>query len=130
MDRNKIHKLTAEALDLLREMVAIPSPSFSEDAVCTHICNWLADKGIIYKRAGNNIIAALSWQKAQDEHLKDKHPEEHSHKPTLMLCAHIDTVAPCEGYTFDPYRPEDCPGNMVQGLGISLSTIYGIFTWQ
>ena len=117
MDRNKIHKLTAEAIDLLREMVAIPSPSFSEDAVCTHICNWLTDKGIIYKRAGNNIIAALSWQKTQDEHLKDKHSEGHSHKPTLMLCAHIDTVAPCEGYTFDPYRPEDCPGNMVQGLG-------------
>ncbi|MBE6217591.1 MAG: M20/M25/M40 family metallo-hydrolase [Bacteroidales bacterium] len=23
-----------------------------------------------------------------------------------MLCAHIDTVAPCEGYVFDPYMPD------------------------
>ncbi|MBO5942254.1 MAG: M20/M25/M40 family metallo-hydrolase [Bacteroidales bacterium] len=34
-----------------------------------------------------------------------------------MLCAHIDTVDPCEGYTFDPYKPENCPTDMIQGLG-------------
>ena len=34
-------KLASEAVDLLKEMIAIPSPSFSEDAVCTHICRWM-----------------------------------------------------------------------------------------
>ena len=92
MDRNDIQTLTAEAAGLLKEMIAIPSPSFSEDEVCSHISNWLTDKGIVHERVGNNIIA---------EHICN--PDE----PTLMLCAHIDTVAPCEGYSFDPYAP-DC----------------------
>jgi len=127
-----IHTLTAEAVGLLKEMVAIPSPSFSEDAVCTHICNWLTDKGIVYNRVGNNIIAGMSWQKASDKHPSDKYMEGHSQNPTLMLCAHIDTVAPCEGYTFDPYTPDytvaaeavarnnaitTAPADIVAGLG-------------
>lgn len=97
-----INKLTSEAVALLKEMVAIPSPSFSEDEVCTYISSWLEDKGVVHSRIGNNIIA---------EHIADPS------LPTLMLCAHIDTVSPCEGYTFDPYRPENCPADMVQGLG-------------
>ena len=124
MDRNRIHKLTAEAVELLKEMVAIPSPSFSENAVCTHICNWLADKGIAHKRVGNNIIAGSSWQNAPEEQFKDKCTEEHHHKPTLMLSAHIDTVSPSEDYSFDPYEPDYVKAaevigseNIVAGLG-------------
>lgn len=94
--------LTTEAVQLLKEMIAIPSTSFNEDAVCSHICGWMTERGIAYERIGNNIIA---------EHICD--PAE----PTLMLCAHIDTVEPCEGYTFNPYKPENCPADMVQGLG-------------
>ena len=101
-DSKNIEKLTAEAVELLREMVAIPSPSFHEDAVCSHISNWLTAKGVEHERVGNNIVA---------EHIVDPS------KPTLMLCAHIDTVDPCEGYTFDPYKPENCPTDMIQGLG-------------
>ena len=70
--------------------------------MCSHISDWLASKGVEHERIGNNIIA---------EHVVDPT------KPTLMLCAHIDTVSPCEGYTFDPYRPENCPESMIQGLG-------------
>lgn len=101
-DSKNIEKLTAEAVELLKEMIAIPSPSFHEDEVCNHISEWLTSKGIEHERVGNNIIA---------EHITDPS------KPTLMLCAHIDTVEPCEGYTFDPYKPENCPSDMVQGLG-------------
>lgn len=97
-----INRLTSEAVDLLREMVAIPSPSFSEDEVCSYISGWLDHKGVVHSRVGNNIIAG---------HVADPS------LPTLMLCAHIDTVSPCEGYTFDPYRPENCPADLVQGLG-------------
>ena len=100
--KNYIKKLTAEAVELLKEMRAIPSPSFNEDAVCSHICNWMTSKGIEHERLGNNIIA---------EHICN--PEY----PTLMLCAHIDTVDPCDGYSFDPYHPKDTPEGVVQGLG-------------
>ena len=86
-----IDRLTADAIDLLKEMIAIPSPSFEEEEVCNHICSWLEAKGIGHQRKGNNIIA---------EHITD------TSRPTLMLCAHIDTVSPSPEYGFDPYTPD------------------------
>ena len=86
-----IDRLTADAIDLLKEMIAIPSPSFEEETVCSHLCSWLEVKGIVHQRKGNNIIA---------EHITDPS------RPTLMLCAHIDTVSPSPEYGFDPYTPD------------------------
>jgi acetylornithine deacetylase len=118
MDREQhIQMLTSEAVDLLKEMVAIPSPSFSESAVCDHISGWMDERGISHERIGNNIVA---------EHITDPSG------PTLMLCAHMDTVSPAEGYDFDPYDPhydvaadvisamtgmEVGPDDIVAGLG-------------
>ena len=99
MDLNRI---TEDAVSLLKEMIAIPSPSFEENEVCSHICSWLNTKEINHQRIGNNIIA---------EHITE------TDKPVLMLCAHIDTVSPSPEYSFDPYKPENCPEDMVQGLG-------------
>ena len=96
---NRIEILTAEAVQLLKEMVAIPSPSFSEDEVCTHICEWMSERGLVHKRVGNNIIARLSDQQGVN-------PEIFEGKPTLMLCAHIDTVSPSNEYSFDPFNPD------------------------
>lgn len=90
-EKEHIQILTVESVALLKEMVAIASPSFSEGEVCSHICRWMDSKEMQYEQIGNNIIA---------EHIVD------SGRPTLMLCAHIDTVAPCEGYDFNPYRPD------------------------
>ena len=112
-----INKLAAESVELLKEMIAIPSPSFEEEYVCGHLCAWLEARGIAHERIGNNIIA---------EHIV--HPEA----KTLMMCAHIDTVSPSPEYSFDPYRPdyqraaaaisESCgkecsPEDIVAGLG-------------
>ena len=116
-----INKLTADAVELLREMIAIPSPSFEEAAVCGHISKWMSSKGIEHKRIGNNIVA---------EHITD------SSRPILMLCAHIDTVSPSPEYSFDPYKPENCPEDMVQGLGsnddgasvVAMTAAYRYFT--
>ena len=56
MDKNGyIRTLTAEAVELLKEMVAIPSPSFSEDAVCEHISGWMNERCLEHERIGNNI---------------------------------------------------------------------------
>ncbi len=112
-----IHTLTSDAVGLLKEIIAIPSPSFEEDEVCSHISGWLSEHGIGHIRVGNNIIA---------EHISDPA------KPTLMLCAHMDTVSPSPEYSFDPYKPDyqtaaevigkasgkECtPEDIVAGLG-------------
>ena len=118
---NKTERLTVEAVELLKEMISIPSPSFEEDAVCGHVCKWLSDHGVEHRRVGNNIIA---------EHIADPT------RPTLMLCAHMDTVSPSPEYSFDPYKPENCPEDMVQGLGsnddggsvVSMIAAYRYFT--
>ena len=118
---NKTERLTVEAVELLKEMISIPSPSFEEDAVCGHVCKWLTDHGVEHRRVGNNIIA---------EHIADPT------RPTLMLCAHMDTVSPSPEYSFDPYKPENCPEDMVQGLGsnddggsvVSMIAAYRYFT--
>ena len=118
MDREQhIQMLTSEAVDLLKDIVAIPSPSFSESAVCDFISGWMDERGLKHERIGNNIVA---------EHIADPSG------PTLMLCAHMDTVSPAEGYDFDPYDPhydvaadvisamtgmEVGPDDIVAGLG-------------
>lgn len=84
--------LTNEAIALLKEMIAIPSPSFHEEEVSMHISSFLDRCGIVHKRLCNNIIAINKGYCGE--------------KRTLMLCAHMDTVEPCGGYDFDPYRPD------------------------
>ncbi len=116
-DKLNINRLTAEAVELLKGMIAIPSPSFSEEEVCTHICGWLTEKGVAHERVGRNIIA---------EHIVD------AAMPTLMMCAHIDTVNASPEYSFDPFLPdyeaaakaigaasgtEGCESEIVAGLG-------------
>ena len=89
--KDTIQILISESVELLKEMVAIPSVSFSEADVCTLISSWLTEKGVEHRRDGNNLIA---------EHISN--PDS----PTLMLCAHIDTVAASNEYSFDPHKPD------------------------
>ena len=97
--KQRIDILTAEAVDLLKGMIAIPSESFGEDKVCTFISEWLTARQISHKRVGNNLIARLSEQQGIE-------PNKFDGKPTLMLCAHIDTVSASNEYSFDPYCPD------------------------
>lgn len=84
-------QILKDSLHLLREIVAIPSVTFHEQQVCQHISNRLTEWGVAHHRVENNLLALA--------------PHYRPGRPTLMLCAHIDTVPPCEGYTFDPYTP-------------------------
>lgn len=93
----EIHKLTSEAVGLLKEIIAIPSPSFGEEEVCSYICRWLSDRGLIFERIGSNIILE-SWRQ---EDAPDVLPCS-----VIMLCAHIDTVTAGADYSFDPYKPD------------------------
>ncbi len=76
-----------ESIGLLKEMVGIPSPSFEEEGVCTHLYNWLYNKGLQPERIGNNLVCEL---------VSDPQGE------MLMLCAHMDTVSPASDYSFNP----------------------------
>ena len=83
-------------------MVRIPSTSFHEEAVSSHILSFLRERGIDASRKGLNILARnLRYDSA---------------KPTLMLCAHMDTVEPASDYTFDPFNPPYSE-DTVYGLG-------------
>lgn len=91
-----------ESIELLRKMVRIPSESFHEEEVATLIFGQLESWGLKPRRYGNNIVAVC----------RNFSPS----RPTLVLDAHIDTVGPSQGYTFDPYEPGDDP-QVVRGLG-------------
>lgn len=92
----------AGAIDLLREMVRIPSVSGCEAAVCALISRWLEGRGIQHSVLNGNIAA---WAAAPDPS-----------KRTLALVAHLDTVAHSEGWTRNPYDPGDDP-DVIFGLG-------------
>ncbi len=97
-----IETLLADSAGLLRQMVAVPSPSFKEEAVSALVASFLQSKDIEYTLLNNNIIA-FNWQFCPQ-------------KRTLMLCAHLDTVSPAADYEFDPYNPDN--KQVEQALGL------------
>jgi acetylornithine deacetylase len=90
-----------EAVELLREMISIPSHSRDEKAVADMIEKWLVAHGATPQRIGNNIILQ---------------GEREAGRPTILLNSHIDTVKPAAGYTIDPYTPT-LEGDTLYGLG-------------
>ena len=86
-------------IDLLQEMIAIPSFSREEGAVANLLERRLTASGLPVKRSGNNL-----WCSTLGE------------GPTLLLNAHIDTVRPAAGYQRDPFTPI-LEGDRLYGLG-------------
>ena len=108
-----IGQMTANAVDLLKRMIAIPSLSFLEEERSAFLFSELSQRAslhdataengkIVVERLYNNIIL-----------YKDNFC---SSKPVLMLNSHIDTVPAAAAYTFDPLAPFEKDG-AVYGLG-------------
>ena len=91
-----------DCLDLLRQLVRTPSPSFEEDAVVAWVDWWMNQNGIAHTLPQGNVVAC--------------HAQPDPAKKTLVMVAHLDTVAPAFGYTRDPYDPGTDP-DAVYGLG-------------
>lgn len=89
MDEIKV--LYTDAVDLLKQLIAIPSFSKEEDGTAPCIAQFLSKKRIPYKKIGNNI-----W--ASNLHFDSK-------KPTILLNSHHDTVKPNSGYQLNPFNP-------------------------
>lgn len=95
-------ELFYDAIDMLKEMIVIPSISREEKDVADRLMERLHSFGLTPQRHGNNL-----WCIA---------PDFDTEKPTLLLNSHIDTVRPTQGWTFDPFCPteeDDC----IYGLG-------------
>lgn len=113
--------LKEDALEMLKGMVRIPSVSCEERKVSDYLFAKFLDWGISAERSGCNIIC--------------RHKDFDSAKPTLMLCAHIDTVAPNKEYGFDPFCPDqDAFPQAVFGLGSnddggSVAAMTAAFRW-
>jgi acetylornithine deacetylase len=94
--------LYQQAVDLLQQLISIPSFSKEETLTADLIEKFLQDKGVTTNRKLNNIWA---WNKYFD-----------AAKPTILLNSHHDTVKPNSGYTRDPYDAKIEDGKLY-GLG-------------
>lgn len=91
-----------DAVDLLKQLIAIPSISKDENRLADFLEVMLKGKKQFPKRKGNNIwLLSPNW----DER-----------KPTILLNSHIDTVKPVAGWTKDPFSPVEETGKLY-GLG-------------
>lgn len=99
MDQELLYE---EAVQLLKQLIAIPSFSREEHETASLIESFLAAKAISVRRHLNNV-----W-------CLNKYFDEH--KPTVLLNSHHDTVKPNRCYTKDPFQPLEQDGKLY-GLG-------------
>ena len=94
--------LQADAIDLLKQLIATPSFSKEEDNSSALIKVFLENNGIKAEQHLYNIWA------------RNKYFD--TNKPTILLNSHHDTVKPNKGYTLDPFSPIEKDGKLF-GLG-------------
>ena len=93
---------TNDAVELLMELIAIPSVSRSENQAADKLSEYLDRWNLPHGREGNNL-----WVGCQDWD---------NNRKTVMLNAHIDTVKPTGSWQRDPFRPM-LDGDRIYGLG-------------
>jgi acetylornithine deacetylase len=99
---NDLHTLQNESIQLLKDLISIPSFSKEEDRTADAIEYFLKSKGAEVTRDKNNV-----W--AKNKHFNNR-------LPTILLNSHHDTVKPNKGYTLDPFSPVEADGKLF-GLG-------------
>ena len=93
---------TADAVMLLKELIAIPSVSRDETKAADRLSEYLTNWGLPHGREGNNLWGGC--------------PDWDNSRPTVMLNAHVDTVKPVVSWTRDPFTPTQ-EGDTLYGLG-------------
>ncbi len=92
---------TNEAVELLKQLISTPSVSREETDAANILADFIEKCGLPCERIGNNLL------------IREELDEE---KPTILLCAHIDTVKPVSTWTRDPFTPT-IEGDRLYGLG-------------
>jgi acetylornithine deacetylase/succinyl-diaminopimelate desuccinylase-like protein len=95
-------RLDEIAIELLQNLIAIPSFSREEDKTAEALQFFFEQQNISIERKGNNV-----WGK--NLHFDPS-------LPTILLNSHHDTVKPNPGYTRDPFTPSIEDGKLF-GLG-------------
>lgn len=98
----EIDNLYNDALQLLQQLISIPSFSKEEDKTADAIEHFLQSKNITTNRLLNNV-----W-------CTSKYFDES--KPTILLNSHHDTVKPNKQYKRDPFKA-DIEDGKLYGLG-------------
>ncbi len=97
-----ITQYTADAIALLKQLIAVPSVSRSEKDAADVMQRAMESYGFTPSREGNNLwVMSERWD---------------NNRPTLLLNAHIDTVKPVATWTRDPFTPT-IEGDRLYGLG-------------
>ena len=95
-------QLKEEAVELLIKLIKQPSLSGDEEGTANVLATYLKQNEIPFDRVKNNIIV--------------KNRTFQSHKKTVVLNSHHDTVKANESWTFDPFGAKQIDGKIV-GLG-------------
>ena len=98
-----VKQLSAEAVDLLKQLISIPSVSREEQQAANYLQTYLEEQGMEVSRKGNNV-----WCLS---------PAFDLNKPTWLLNSHIDTVKPVSGWHKDPFVPRLESNGKLYGLG-------------
>ena len=96
-------ELYYDAVDLLKKMIGIPSPSREERCVADMLEKQMDQWNLAPKRCGNNVWCVADGFDGQ--------------LPTLLLNSHIDTVRPADGWTFPPFEATTTDEERIYGLG-------------
>ena len=91
-----------QSIRLLTQLIATPSVSRQEKGAADLIEQYFKESGFAPQRIGHNVVV---WGAAR-----------RSDKPNLLLCSHLDTVKPAQGYSRDPHSPVIEEGRLY-GLG-------------
>src|SRR5688572_30004355 len=94
--------LQADAIQLLKQLIATPPFSKEEDTSSALIRTFLENNGVRTEEHLYNVYA------------RNKYFDDN--KPTLLLNSHHDTVKPNKGYTIDPFSHTEAEGKLF-GLG-------------
>ena len=90
LDAKKLSLVTDESIELLKQLIPIPSFSKEENVTADLLQKFLKSKGVTPFRMMNNV-----W--ARNKYYKDG-------LPTILLNSHHDTVKPNSGYTKNPFE--------------------------
>ena len=115
----RLQQLTASAIGMLKGMIAIPSESFKEERVADYLERELKLCGLNVTRLHNNLLCHHKGSLEEYRNVQENRNLQGTCKlaaPLVMLCAHIDTVAPASSYSRDPYLPAEEEGR-IYGLG-------------
>jgi len=95
-------QLYTEVLEVLKNLIRIPSFSKEENLTADLIQKFLESQGQKCNRHLNNVWVV--------------HPDFQPGRPTILLNSHHDTVKPTSSWTLDPFTPTEADGKLI-GLG-------------